>query len=232
MEEEQIEKIADYIFKEVFGLDNPYSLEQLKEKFAFDIPFARKEKCVLSGEPTYTSSGKGEKIASQKAIASCFKKDEWIKPRKSITSMKDILKYWNEINYLTGEKYINSKDIAESDGIYNSAFVYQGLSVFDSKNIVFCYKIFDCNYMLASRDDSSCTLGIRVKESLFCSSCFEVSWSNKVSRSMFIHDCFDLHECLFCSHLRSKKYCLANMQFEKEDYLRLKKMVIGWILTG
>ena len=84
--------------------------------------------------------------------------------------------------------------------------------------------------MLASRDNSSCTLGIRVKEGIFCSSSFEVSWSNKISKSMFVHDSFDLYECLFCSHLRSKKYCIANMQFEKEEYDKTKKMVIDWIL--
>lgn len=123
-----------------------------------------------------------------------------------------------------------SKEVAESDGIYNSAAVFQSVSVFDSKNIVYSYKIFDCNYMLASRDNSACTLGVRIKESVYCSSCFEVSWSNKVSRSMFIHDSFDLYECLFCSHLRSKKYCVANMQFEKEEYFRIKKLAIDWVL--
>lgn len=223
-------QIANYIFKEVFNQENNFSLNQLREKFAFDIPSPAKVKCALSGGYTYTFSAESDKIASQQAIASCFKKDEWMRKKKSINSMDDVLRYWQEINYITGEKYINSKDIAESDGVYNSSQVYQSVSVFDSKNIVFSYKIFDCNYMLASRDSSSCTLGIRVKESLFCSSCFEVSWSNKVSNSMFIHDSFDLYECLFCSHLRSKKFCIANMQFEKEEYFKIKKIVIDWII--
>lgn len=232
MDKQKAKQIADYILKDVFNRTNLYSLPQLKRKFALDIPFATKVRCALSGVDTWSFSSESKLIASQKAIAERFKQDEWMRKRKSINSVEDVLKYWQEINYIIGEKYINSKDVAESDGVYNSAVVFQSLSVFDSKNIVYCYKIFDCNYMFASRDSSSCTLGVRIKESIYCSSSFEVSWSNKISRSMFIHDCFDLYECLFCSHLRSKKYCVANMQFEKEEYFRIKKMVIDWVLEG
>ncbi len=231
MDQQKIKQIADYVFKDVFSQDNPYSLSQLEKKFAFDVPLANKVACALSGKDTWSFSAESKLIASQKAITERFKKDEWMRKKRPTSSMKELLKYWQEINYITGEKYINSRDAAESDGIYNSAFVYKCVSIFDSRNIIFSYKIFDCNYMLASRDNSSCTLGIRIKESVYCSSCFELSWSNKVSKSMFIHDCFDLYECLFCSHLRSKKYCIANMQFEKEEYLKIKKMVVDWVLN-
>ncbi len=230
MDKPSAKRIADYVFKDIFGIDNPYSLEELQKKFAIDIPSVQKVICALSNTHTWTFSSKDEKIASQQAIADQFKKDEWMKKKKVLNSIEDILKAWEDVNYLTGEKYINSKDVTESDGIYNSASIYHSVSIFDSKNIVFSYKIFDSNYMLASRDNSSCTLGIRIKESIFCSSDFEISWSNKVSKSMYIHDGFDLYECLFCSHLRSKKYCIANMQFEKEEYFNLKKLAIGWIL--
>lgn len=230
MDVQNVKKISDYIFKDVFGVDNSFSLEELQKKFAIDIPSVQKIKCLLSKKDTWTFSATDEKIASQEAIAEQFKKDEWMKKKKSLDSMKDILNAWEEINYQTSEKYINSVDVAQSDGVYNSANVFHSVSIFDSKNIVFSYKIFDSNYMFASRDNSSCTLGIRMKESLFCSSGFEISWSNKVSKSMYIHDSFDLFECLFCSHIRTRKYCIANMQFEKEEYFKLKKKVVEWIL--
>lgn len=232
MNDQKARQISDYIFKEVFQRDNNYSLEQIRKKFAFDTPLPSQVNCALSGVKAWSFSEESKKVASQRAVADSFKKDEWMRKRKPLISIEDILKAWKEINYITGEKYINSKEVSESDGIYNSLSIYRSVSIFDSKNIVFSYKIFDSNYMLACRDSSSCTLGIRVKESIYCSSCFEASWSNKVSKSMFIHDCFDLYECLFCSHLRSKKYCIANMQFEKEEYFKIKKLVIDWILRN
>lgn len=229
MDQKKAKEIADYIFKDIFGKDNPFTLDEIKKRFGMDIPTIRKVRSALSDSDTWTFSSE-EKVASQEDIAARFKQDEWLVKRRPLNSTADILKAWTEIDYLTGEKYINSTEVGESDGIYNSNAIFRSVSIFDSKNIVQSYKLFDCNYMLASRDDSSCTLGIRVKESIFCSSNFEVSWSNKVSKSMFIHDCFDLYECLFCSHLRSKKYCIANMQFEKEEYFKVKQMVIDWIL--
>ena len=231
MDIQKAKQISDYIFKDVFGVENPYSLEEIAKQFAIDIPTLNKVKCAISGVDTWSFSPKNEKIASQKAIMERFKKDEWIVKKKDINTIDDILKSWQEINYLSGEKYINSQDVSESDGVYNSSNVYRSISIFDSQNIIFSYKNFNSNYLLASRDNSYCNLGIRMKESIYCSSSFEVSWSNKVSKSMFIHDCYDLYECLFCSHLRSKKYCIANMQFEVEEYLKLKKLVIEWILT-
>lgn len=231
MDAQKAKQVSDYILKDVFNLDNPYPLHELKKKYAFDIPFAKKVVCSLSGADTWSFSAEGEKIASQKTITEQFKKDEWMRKKKELNTIDHVLKAWQEVNVITGEKYINSKEVAQSDGIYSSAFVFKSVSIFASKNIIFSYKIFDCNYMLASRDDSSCTLGVRVKESIYCSSCFEVSWSSKVSKSMFIHDGFDLYGCLFCSHLRSKKYCIANMQFGKEEYFRIKKFVVDWILS-
>lgn len=226
------QQTADYIMKDIFGVDRPFPLPHIIERFAFDIPSVQPVRCALSGEEIWTFFPTGEKIASQKAIADRFKKDEWMREKKSLTYIQDVLRSWNEINYLTGEKYIHSRDVSESDGIYNSSGVHRSVSVFDSKHIVASYKLFDSQYMLASRDCSSCNVGIRMKESIFCSSGFEISWSHKVSRSMYIHDCFDVYECLFCSHLRSKKYCIANMQYGKEEYVNVKKLVIDWILRG
>lgn len=53
-----------------------------------------------------------------------------------------------------------------------------------------------------------------------------------ISNSLFIQDSNSLHECMFCSHIANKRYCIANMQFEKEEYFAIKKQVIDWIVKG
>lgn len=224
--------IADYTFKDIFQIDNPFSLDELQKRFAIDIPKASKVKCALSDNDTWAFGPLEGKTASQNAIEKYFKENEWMQKSNPMKSISDILEAWDRINFQMTEKYINSTDILKSDSIINSNDVYQSFVVSDSKNIVFSYNIFDCNYMIASRDATSCTLGIRVKESIYCSSNFEISWSNKVSKSMFIHDGYDLYECLFCSHIRSKKYCIANIQFRQEEYFKLKKEVVHWILNN
>lgn len=230
MNEDQIKKICNYLFKDIFERENMFSLEEIKSKFVFDIPLPKKISCILSGKDTWILAKEGEKIASQTSITDQFKKDEWIRNKKPINSINDIFKYWQDINYFTAEKILDSRDIVYSDNIYKSINVYNSSFIFNAKNIIFCYEIVDCNYMLACRNNESCVLGIRMRENANCSSCFDVSWSEKVSKSMYVHGSVDLYECMFCSHLRTKKYCIANMQFEKEEYFRIKKMVVDWIL--
>lgn len=236
MDEKTALQTAQKILKQVFQFPEYHKrieelkLERIEEKFSFDIPKPEERICALSGKKTYAFFA-DEKVASLKAIAEEFQKTGWIRKKRSLNSMDDILKAWEEIKIYTAEKQINSLNIAKSDGIYNSRNIYKSISIFDSRDIIFCYKIFNSAFMLASRDNSSCSFGVRISESINCSNCFEVSWSNKVSNSLFIHDSYDLYECLFCSHLKSKKYCIANMQFEKKEYFRLKRMVVEWVLN-
>ena len=33
-------------------------------------------------------------------------------------------------------------------------------------------------------------------------------------------------------HISNKKYCICNMQFEKEEYFAIKKEIIKWIMNS
>jgi hypothetical protein len=36
---------------------------------------------------------------------------------------------------------------------------------------------------------------------------------------------------MFCSHIANRRYCIANMQFEKEEYMEIKAEVEKWIIN-
>lgn len=217
-------QMGESILKQVLGVS-----VSLKEKMAEGIPLPEKGKSSLSSETVWVADKRKDKLISQNETAERYKKGGWMRTG-SVGTMQEVLKGWAEVNCEVASRSVNSVSVEESDGVYNSQGVYRSSSIFDSKNIMWSYKLFNCQYMLGSRDDSACSFGVRVRESVYCSHCFEVSWSHKVSRSMFIHDCTDLTECLFCSHLRSKKYCVANVQLSEEEYSRIKKLVVEWIL--
>ncbi len=230
MKNHQVDLIAKKIFSSVFDKNIELSLQEIKTNLAFDIPTVEKVKCSLSDQDTYIFFSGDEKIASQKAVISEAKKTQWMREKRKISSVEDILRYWQEINYITAEKSINSSECYYSDGIYNSRRVFYSASIFSSENIIFGYKINDSSFMLACRDSGSSSFCIRVNDSLNCSNSFEVSWSYKISRCFFIHDSANLYECMFCSHIYSRRYCIANMQFEKQEYFEIKKLVVDWIL--
>ena len=54
----------------------------------------------------------------------------------------------------------------------------------------------------------------------------------EIANSFFIQDCSDLHECMFCSHISSKRFCIANMQFTEKEYYEIKKLIIEWIINS
>src|SRR3990167_7787670 len=135
MDQNNTAKIIDYVFTDVFGIKNPYSPEEFRNKFAADVPSVKELICNLSGKKTWGFVPKSEKVASQDAIAEQFGKDEWMKGKRKLESMDDVLTAWKEINYQTTEKYTNSIDVYESDAIYNSSNIFRSVMIFDSKNV-------------------------------------------------------------------------------------------------
>ena len=122
--------------------------------------------------------------------------------------------------------------MGQSDTIYRSENVYRCTDCNECKNIIYCDSCANCNYTLASSRSSNCDFCIRTDDSKDCSNSYNVICSNKIKNSLFIQDCFDLYECMFCSHIATKKYCIANMQFEEEEYYEIKKTIIEWILNS
>jgi len=222
----------NYVFKDVFGVNNPFTLEEIERRFCYDIPLPVPVQSASSGEETWIYPLENKNVLSTKDQNQLGKTHDWVFPKQPIHSMKDLFKYWDKVNYHTGEKITNSTDILKSDSITNSTNIYRGNFIFNSQNIAFGYNNFDCSYLVASRGNNSCSLGIRLKESIYSSSTFEVNYSNKITRSMFIYNSFNLFECMFCFNMASKQYCIANMQYEKDEYFVIKKMVINWILKN
>ena len=85
-------------------------------------------------------------------------------------------------------------------------------------------------FLLGCQRTGGSNFCIRVDDSGNCINSYNVICSAKISNSFFIQDCKNLEECMFCSHISDKKYCISNMQFEKEEYFEIKKEIIKWIL--
>ena len=232
MKEEKVLEIVDEIFRNVFSQKNRTSLEKILEKFAFDIKLPKKVKDTTTGEITWADS-----IHSGKFITLCNmeKKDKidgWMVPKKEITTLDQLIEAWQDINYTTTERVYESENVSQSDTIYRCENIYRSSNCSDSRNMIYCDSCGASEYLLASQRTGTSTFCIRVDDSKDCSNSYNVICSNKIINSFFIQDCFDLYECIFCSHIASKKYCIANMQLEKEEYFEIKDAIIEWILNS
>ncbi|MEK7561875.1 MAG: hypothetical protein AAB541_03365 [Patescibacteria group bacterium] len=230
MTKAQAQETLDKIIGQIFGFKNPLSLDQFMQKYSFDVRLPNKVNDSTTGQDTWAQSINPTKFIT---VENAWKREDWsMMPRRDIKTIEDILAAWDEINYTATERYLDSTNVSESDNVYESENIYRSQDIHGSKNILFSDGVWDSEFLVAVQRSNSSNFCARLEDSKECSNSFEVSWSSKIVNSFFIHDCSDIYESMFCSHVTSKKYCIANMQFEEEEYKKLKDIVIRWILTG
>lgn len=231
MKEAQILQTTNKIFQAVFGRDNPYNLDQLKTKFAFDIILPVPVKDAITGETTYSALPNAKKYLTD---ANVHKRDievGWMQPKKPIKSLKELLVLWEENNFTTTERVYDSENVTASDPIYNAENVYNSTNSGNGKNLIFCDGTYRSNFALACQRSNEVNFCIRADDSNACTNSYNVICSGKISNSLFIQDCSNLHECIFCSHIANREFCIVNMQFESEEYYYFKAQIINWILS-
>lgn len=225
-------EIVNKIFENVLGLKCPFTIGEVLEKFAFDIKLPKKVYDTTTNQETWADSISSGKYITLENMEKKDKETGWMLERREITSFDELLKIWGSVNLTTTERVYDSMDVSQSDTIYRCEKVFHSTDCSDSKNLVYCDSCGNSEFLLASQRTGSSNYCIRCDDSVNCSNSYNVICSNKIINSLFIQDCFDLFECMFCSHIASKKYCIANMQFEKEEYFEIKEMIINWIINS
>lgn len=231
MTSSEAKTILDKIMGQIFGYQNPYSLDAFMQKYAFDVRLPSQVYDSMTGEATWASSTNPTKFMTLANARKRSEVDDFMLPKRPVANIQDILQVWNETNYASTERYMESLNVNESDCIKSSENVYRSQDVTRSKNVLFSDGAVDSEFVAAVQRSIQTTFSVRVEDSQNCSNSFSVSWSNKVTNSYFINDCFDVMDCMFCSHLAGKRFCIANMQFEEAEYKALKDQVVRWILT-
>ncbi len=231
MDKKQTMIEVNRIFKTIFGNECPYNLEELLNKFAFDVKLPQKVHDSVTGEITWTQSINASKFIKQVNMEDYDTKHGWIQPKREVSNLNDILKLWKRINYTTTERIYDCINVSESDPLYRCENVYRSTDLRNCKNAIYCDGLGDSENIIASQRTSTSSFCIRVDDSANCTNSYNVICSNKISNSFFIQDANNLNECMFCSHMSNRRYCIANMQFEKEEYFEIKAEIIKWILS-
>ena len=93
-----------------------------------------------------------------------------------------------------------------SDGVIQSKYIF-GCS-FRQLDSEFCIKC--CDIMEAKR-------------------CFEVDSSSRSVNCYFCHNVEGCEECILCSNVKGKRYAVLNQEVGREEYLRVKKMLLDYV---
>ena len=227
----QAQTVIDEIIGHIFGFKNPYTLDQFRQKFAFDVNLPSQVIDATTGQITWAQSSNPNKFIKMDNAYKMFEPNDGLQPLQKLTSIEDILGAWSKVNLTASERQIESINVAESDNIYNCENVFACQDSHDSKNIVFCDAANQSEFVAASQRSHTLAYTLRAEDSHSTSNSFAVSWSGNITNSFFIHDCKDISDSMFCSHITNKRFCIANMQYEEAEYMRLRDIVVRWILT-
>lgn len=230
MNEKKALEIVNQTFLQIFGRENPFTLEEILSKFAFDVKLPQKVIDSLTGEETWSVSLQSQKYITQNNMEKYDEQKGWMIPKKEIKTLGELLNIWKLTNYTTTERTYDCMNVAQCDPLYTSENAYRCTDCRKSKNLVFSDGCGECQNIIACQRSGDSSYCLRVDDSGSCQNSYNVICSAKISNSIFIQDCNSLYECIFCSHIANKKYCIANMQYEKEEYMQIKKIIIDWIL--
>lgn len=231
MNEGKALEIVNKIFKNVFDKNNNFNLEEILEKFAFDVKLPKQVYDTTTNEITWADSINSGRFITNKNMMKRDNNKGWLLPKKQINNLEELIDIWNTINLTTTERVYNSINVIKSDTIYRCENVYNSTDCNDCKNIIYCDSCGNSEFLLACGRSGSCNFCIRTDDSKDCSNSYNIICCNKISNSLFIQDCFNLYECMFCSHIAAKRFCIANMQFEEQEYYEIKNKIIEWILN-
>ena len=197
MNDTKVLEIVNKIFIAIFEQKNQFSLEELLEKFAFDVKLPKQVNDSTTNEITWADSIHNGRFITNKNMQIKDEKDGWMLAKQEIHNLQELIDIWNTVNLTTTERVYDSINVSKSDTIYRCENVYRSTGCNDSKNMVYCDSCGNSEFLLASQRSYSCNFCIRTDDSKDCSNSYNVICSNKVSNSFFIQDCFDLYECMF-----------------------------------
>ncbi len=231
MNDKQCKLVIDNIFIEIFNQKCCLNLDEILSEFAFDIRLPNKVIDAIGNE-TWASSINSDKYITQENMMKYDNYKGWMRPKKDVSSLDEILKLWDKINFTTTERNYDSINVSKSDTIYRSENIYRSQDCRECKNVVFSDGCGNSEYILGCQRSSNLSYCLRVDDSSNCSNSYSVICSSKVSNSFFIQDSNSLYECMFCSHISNRRFCIANMQFERGEYMSIKRNVINWIFNN
>ncbi|MFH1306049.1 MAG: hypothetical protein ABIH83_00125 [Candidatus Micrarchaeota archaeon] len=147
-------------------------------------------------------------------------------------TIKDANRQIIKIKYHNPEFNIGKNiEIYECGSSANSSFCTHGYSFVNSKFCAYCFWARDSECIFGSDFVFSSKFCLKCYSSLSLSRCFEVSSSTNCSDCYFCHNCDACTECLFCTNAKSLHYAIFNRQYPKEEYLKIKKLVLAEIAS-
>jgi hypothetical protein len=165
----------------------------------------------------------------------CWWSDQWsaFDYARDFDFSRSFFEQWHELQLLVPRIALLTKNSTNSEYANhsnNNKNCYLSFSVFNSENILYSNNVWE-----KSQDCCDCYL-IATQGTLLYQ-CIDTEKSYRCQYGILLRDCtncyycYDCHGCSDCflsSNLRNKQYCILNVQYSKDEYLKkLKEYSLG-----
>ncbi|VVB58099.1 Uncharacterised protein [Candidatus Anstonella stagnisolia] len=144
----------------------------------------------------------------------------------SINDVKDI----DSLFEAAGERAVyagsiirgNSKFVGKSTTVNDSYFVYGCSDIESSKYVAHSCVIRDSDTVFGCNTGGMGNYLLHCNGFINLTRCFEVWVGSASSDCFYSHNIDNCHECIFCFNLRSRRFCIGNLEIERSKFLALK----------
>jgi hypothetical protein len=193
------------------------------------------EKSCVSGEPVHISAGYAWfskfpknrllKLFEADAAGEALK----ISPSEAETlGLKDASRTLSKIAYYCPEWQVGTNhNNIDCPTTMDSANCYKCEISINAKSCGHCFwprnseALFGC---YATGISSSFCLKCYYSKNL--SRCLEVDSGRNCADCFFCHNCENCTDCIFCFNVKNLRYAIGNVEYSREEYLKIKKMLL------
>ncbi|VVB56661.1 Uncharacterised protein [uncultured archaeon] len=145
-------------------------------------------------------------------------------------NLSNAKKLTRSLAFHTPEWVIGQNEAVDECGIYGfSSFCSKGSSFVHSKYSGYSFWPRNSEYLFGVNVVFHSKFCLKCYNSVNLTRCFEVSHSSNSSDCYFCYNVDACSECLFCTNAKSLRYAIFNHSYPKEEYLRVKKLVLAEI---
>ncbi len=198
----------------------PYLLEIV------DSPM--KAKSALSGKPVYLSRPYYCKQA--RFVDAVEMKNPGAISINEIKDIDSLVAAMSEELYYCGNKNLGvSQNLEESDMCNDSVNLLCTYNVMNSKNVAFSNGIRKSEYVFGCMLGGEVSFCLRCQIVFYSQRCFETYMSEKCSDAYCSFNCRNCADVMFCFNQHSKKKAIGNIELPADKYVGLKDKLKGEI---
>lgn len=214
--------------RQLEGIDNYGEWLSRNVIMPFKLPSASSGKQVcVSGLPFYKSLPASHIVREKEgfAISKMLRLEE-----RHLHSLGAISENLHKIAWLTPQMHFgNNLNLIDCSISVDSLNCYMGCVYVRNEYCAYSFWPRNSKYVFGSEDALSCNSCIKSFYSSNLSRCFEVDSSSNSSDLYFSHNCENVNDSMFIFNAKNLRYAIGNVQYPREDYLKLRKALLGQI---